>query len=267
MNVLDLAVILFLIIGGYRGYKYGMFSSILALIGTVVIFVIAYYLKNPVSELMYTYLPFRDYGGLFTGVSSFNILVYEGFAYVVVMLILAVIFRFVLSVTGILDKFLKMTMVLALPSKFIGIIFGAIEWFLFAFIGIYICAQIPVTTKYVKESDIAKPILEHTPLLSGITDDIYHAVSDVYDVCLLHEGYKAEHQLADYETLDVLLKYDIISVPTAKKLVANGKLTISNTEPLFARYEGKTNVAKEAADKIADKVTDEINNQMNKDTN
>ena len=67
--------------------------------------------------------------------------------------------------------------------------------------------------------------------------------------------------------MDVLLKYDIISVPTAKKLVANGKLTISNTEPLFARYEGKTNVAKEAADKIADKVTDEINNQMNKDTN
>lgn len=263
MNIIDFIVILVILFGAYRGWRYGMFTSILTLVGTIVLVIIGYYLKNPVSELMYTVFPFRNYGGIFNGVSSFNILVYEAFAYVLVLFILAIIFKSILKVTGILDKFVKMTMVFALPSKLIGLIFGGLQWFIYSFLIIFICAQIPFTADYVNSSKVAKPIFKNTPLLSNITNNMYHAVTEVMEVCDLHKEMYDERELADYETLDVLLKYDIISPSSARKLIKKNKLTVVDSETLFNKYEGKTNKVKDAADKIyneAQKKLDEVKN-------
>ena len=76
MNLLDLIVVVILILGAYRGWKYGGFSAAISLFGSLLVFVLAYYLKDPIAELMYINLPFRAFGGIFAGITSFNILVY-----------------------------------------------------------------------------------------------------------------------------------------------------------------------------------------------
>ncbi|MDE5630883.1 MAG: CvpA family protein, partial [Bacilli bacterium] len=59
MNLLDLVAIIVIIIGAYRGWKYGGFSTVISLIGTLLVFVLAYYMKNPISTLLYENMPFR----------------------------------------------------------------------------------------------------------------------------------------------------------------------------------------------------------------
>ena len=44
---------------------------------------------------------------------------------------------------------------------------------------------------------------------------------------------------ADYEALEVLLKYDIITPSSVERLVDKGKLKIDNVEELIDKYEEK----------------------------
>ena len=108
MNVLDIAIILLIAYGAYNGWKYGCFSSILSLLGSLFIFVLAFYIKNPLSVLFYENLPFQSFTGMFKGISSMNILVYELVSYLICLIILATVFGIILKATGIVDKLIKL---------------------------------------------------------------------------------------------------------------------------------------------------------------
>ncbi len=238
MGILDLAIIFILIIGAYRGWKYGCFSSVVSLVGTLLIFVLAYYLKNPLSTLFYENMPFQNFGGIFKGITSFNILVYEGLSYMICILILSVIFRLVLKLTGILDKLINLTLIFALPSKILGLLFGLLHYYIYLFAILFVMAQIPMTATYFKDSTLGPNIVSKTPLLSNVTNDLYYSVSEVYDILEVYET-DVNRKTADREALDVLMKYDIISPESVKKLVDKGKLKIDNVDELLEKYKEK----------------------------
>lgn len=235
MNILDLIVIILIGYGAFRGWKYGCFSSIVSLIGSILVFVIAFYLKNPLSTVLYENLPFHTFGGIFKGITSVNILVYEGISYLICLIILASIISVILKITGIVDKLINLTFILALPSKLLGLVIGALQFYVFVFAGLFIMAQIPVTAEYYNKSELGKGILTKTPLLSNVTNDLYYSVSEVYDICLDYEGEDDKTQ-GDYEALEVLLKYDIITTESVQKLVDKGKLKIDGTDELIKKY-------------------------------
>ena len=238
MGIVDVLIIVILIIGAYRGWKYGFISSAVYLIGTLLIFILAFYLKNPLSALLYENLPFRSYGGIFSGITSINILVYECVSYLICIIILSVILKVILKLTGVLDKLINLTLIFALPSKILGLVFGALEYYIYLFVVLFVVAQIPTTAAYVHDSDMATGMISSTPLLSNVTNDLYNSVKEVYDIGDIYSGASDKSQ-ADYEALEVLLKYDIITPSSVERLVDKGKLKIDNVEELIDKYEEK----------------------------
>ena len=69
MNILDAVIIIFFMVGLLAGLKRGFFKETVLLVGLIVILVLAFFLKDPVSTFLYKHLPFFSFGGIFKGVS------------------------------------------------------------------------------------------------------------------------------------------------------------------------------------------------------
>lgn len=234
MNVVDILIIIVIALGAYSGWKHGMFSSVVNLIGTLLVFVIAFYMKNPLSAIFYDVLPFRNFGGIFSGITSFNILVYEALAYLICVIVLSSILGIILSVTGVLDKLVKLTIVFALPSKIIGLILSAFQFYIYVFIALFVCLQIPETKDLIHNSSLSNPIITNTPILSDVTNNLHASVAEIYNIAQIYED--AEKEKADYEALDVLMKYDIITPESVQKLSEKGKIKVKNVDELLKKY-------------------------------
>mgnify|MGYP003289988087 CR=1 FL=1 len=236
MVLVDFIAIVIIILGAYKGWKYGCFSSIVSLVGTLLVFVAAFYLKNPLSTILYENLPFQTFGGMFQGITSFNILVYEGISYLICIIILSSILGILIKVTGIVDKLINFTLVFALPSKILGLVIGALQYYIFVFIAVFVLIQLPFSADYFNGSKFSKWMLSNTPLLSNVTNDLYNSVTEVYDICVEYDN-KENKEEGDYKALEVLLKYDIITPESVEKLVSKGKIKVEGTDELIEKYK------------------------------
>ena len=117
MNIIDIIIILFLILGAYIGFKQGFTKSLVSFLGILFVAIIAYFLKNPVSEFLMSFCPFFNFGGIIKGVTVLNIAVYEIIAFILVFSILMIALKVLLLATGILETILKFTIILGIPSK------------------------------------------------------------------------------------------------------------------------------------------------------
>jgi len=235
MSILDIVLAVILIYAAYKGWKTGGISSLINLVGTLVVIVGSYYLKDPISVFLYKNLPFFSFGGLFAGITSINIIVYEVISYLVCCIVLGTLLAILVKVTGIIDKIVNKTIILSLPSKILGVIASLIQYFILCFVIVFVLAQIPYTTKHVTGSKIATKILEKTPVMSAITNDIYHTVFEIYDIAIKADG-EPDKKKADYDALEVLLKYKVISTNNAKDLVDKNKLQVENANELIEKY-------------------------------
>lgn len=228
INVIDAIIILFLLAGAVLGFKKGAIQTLATLIGTILIIILAYYLKNPLSVFLYTYLPFFKLGGIFSGITVVNILIYEAIAFLIVLGILSVLLSIVLKITGILSKIVDHSIILTLPSKLIGILVGFLEAYVFLFILLFIFSQFSFSNTVLKDSKYTNIILSKTPFTTGFKNS-YNAFNEIRDL--------NDNKNKDYEALNILLKYDIITTDNAYKLVENGKLNIKGANKLIERYE------------------------------
>lgn len=237
MSILDVIVIVGLIIGIIIGYKEGAISSILHMIGTLIMFILAFYLKGPLSMVLFEHFPFNIQSGIFAGISSFNFLVYETIAFFILIIVLSIILKVVLKVSGILNKLINKTIILALPNKIIGAFFGALRFFIFGFFVLFFCTFIPQTSKYIKESKVSLAILNNTPILTSVTKDFNNTMKDIY---VLIDKYDDDSEdtmkKIDYDVLEILLKHNIISVDTVEKMQKSNKINIENIDELLSKY-------------------------------
>ena len=205
LTIVDSILILFLLLGAVLGFKKGAIKSLVALIGTVVVVVVAYYLKNPVAELLLDYCPFLKFGGSWTGLVTLNILLYEAIAYLLVFVVLSSILSLLIKVSGILETILKMTIILGIPSKIIGAVLGFLEALVFSFIVLFILLQFNVTSKMVSDSTLARSIIDKTPIIGHMVNDTYKAIQDINK---LQDKYKNDSNKDAYnaEILTIMLK-------------------------------------------------------------
>lgn len=237
MSIIDIIVITILIIGGIVGYKEGAISSILHMIGALVVFILSFYLKGPLSMVLFELFPFNIHSGLFAGVSSINFLVYEGISFLILEIVLSIILKIIIRFSGIFNKLINKTIILALPNKLIGAFFGVLRYFIFGFFILFLCSFIPQTSKYIKESNVSMTILNNTPILTNITKDFNNTMKDIYKLVDRYDKNSEEtHKSLDYDVLEILLKYNIISIDTVKKMQENNKINIDNIEELINKY-------------------------------
>lgn len=236
MNIVDVIIILFILLGGFVGFKRGLTTQIVSTFGIIVILTISFLLKNPISNILYTYLPFFDFGGLLKGISVLNIAVYELIAFLIAFSILFIIFKLLLKFTKIFEKILKYTLILGFPSKIAGAVVGLIEHYILAFIILYI-ASLPFFNINIK-SDYKDKILNSTPLLSGFIDDSIEVVNKFAE---LKDKYENEDNANEFnkETLDLFLKYDVVNVKSVESLIKKDKLKIKNVNEILDKYRGK----------------------------
>ena len=167
MNILDAVIIIFLIVGILAGFKRGFIKQCVLLLGVVVITVLSYNLRVPVSTFLYKHLPFFSFGGIIKGVSVLNILLYEVIAFLVVFSILYLILRILLKISGLIEGILKATIILGFFSKIAGGIVGFIEAYIITFILLFIFSQPFIKVTGIEDSKLCDRILYHTPVMTS----------------------------------------------------------------------------------------------------
>ncbi len=233
MNIVDYIIIIILVLCAFKGFKQGMLPSIVNFIGTFLVFIIAFYVKQPISTLMYENLPFLDFAGIFKGIIGVNILFYEVIAYGLTIVLLAIIFGIVKRISLVFNKILNATIVLTLPNKIIGAIIGIFEGVLFSFILLCIASNVNTTTKYVNESKYSGIILNNIPILNSVTSSLTDSSKEIYDTIINNENDKNK---ANLETIDILMKHNILSYESATKLVNDKKLNIDGVNQVIEKY-------------------------------
>lgn len=235
MNIVDIIIILFILMGAVVGFKRGFTKELVCAVSFFVIIVLSFLLKNPVSIFLYEHLPFFKFGGILKGVTVLNIALYEIIAFLVVMGILTVILNILKKATSIFEKILKFTIILGIPSKILGAIVGLIESFVWVFIVLYIL-NLPVF--HINELDNSKykdQILEKTPILSELVKDSVGVIKEFSELKTKYEETTSPSEF-NRETLDLFLKYDIITVESVDYLVEKDKLKIDNIESILIKY-------------------------------
>lgn len=235
MSILDSIIILFLLTGAVLGFKKGAIKSLVVLVGTFIVVVVSYYLKNPVAEILFNFVPFFKFGGAYAGLTSLNILLYEALAYLLVFMILGSILSIVIKVSGIIEKILKATIILGIPSKVIGAVLGFIEAVVFLFVILFVLVQFNATQELVAESSLAHSILDKTPIIGPMVNDTYKAIGDIRS---LKEKYEkgGNTDLYNNEILEIMLNAKVVTPEVTEKLIKNEKLDFKGAQDTLNKY-------------------------------
>jgi len=235
MNIVDVVIILILISGIVIGFKRGLTTELASAVSFFATVILAFIFKNSVSVFLYENLPFFKFGGIFKGVTILNIALYEIIAFIIVMIIVSIVFKIILTVTKIFERLLKMTIILGIPSQILGGIVGLVNAYLWVFIIIYILSLPIVNLDILSKSKYKDDILTKTPILSSYTKPSLVVVDEFLE---LKNKYELTPNATEFnrETLDLFLKYDIITVENVDKLIEQDKLKINNVESVLSKY-------------------------------
>lgn len=236
MNIVDLIIIILILFGAVIGFKRGFTKSLVSAVGLIAIVIIAFLLKNPVSTVLYEHLPFFQFGGVIKGVTVLNIALYELLAFIIVLAILGVVLKILMIATSIFERILTLTIILGIPSKILGAIIGALEWFILVFIGLYVLNMPVVNVKEINNSTLAPKILNNTPILSGVIKDTNDVINEFASIKDRYTDKNVDTNEFNKETLDLFLKYNVVSVDSVDKLIKDNKLKIDGIDEVLVKY-------------------------------
>ena len=236
MNLIDIVIILFIIMGAIIGFKQGALQKLTSFVGTFVIIIVAFMFKDNLSVLFYENLSFFNLWGVFKGIEILNVVLYQILAFVFIFLLLLFALRVLLVVTGLLELILKFTVILNIPSKILGIFVGAVEYYVYAFLILFVLSLPVFNITMIKESNYATKILEETPLLSEVADETVVLYGEIYNI-IDNRNNKTEEQLNE-EVLVFMLENDFITYDSTMKLVEKNKLHLDDTSFIEQYKEG-----------------------------
>ena len=236
MNIVDVLIILIIIAGGVVGFKKGFTREVVSFVGIFLVVILSFLLKNPVSAFLYEHLPFFSFGGILKGITSLNILLYEVIALLIVMSILIVILKVITMVTKVFETLLKFTIILGIPSKLLGMVVGFIEGFVWVFIALYVLNLPVFNIREVQESKYKDAILENAPVLSSLGDDTVKVIAEFTELKEEYNDENIDSNEFNLKTLNVFLKYNVVTVESVEKLEEKGKLKIDGLDELLNEY-------------------------------
>ena len=238
INILDIAIILILIMSAIVGFKRGAIKEIVSLVGIIIVFIVAFSLKGVLGNVLCKWLPFFNFAGNLEGVTVLNILLYQLIAFLIIYSLLFSVYMIVMKISGVVQKLVHMTVILWLPSKIIGAVVAFVTGYVMVFV-VLLALLIPLKdTDIFIESRFANYIVYDTPILADSADNISSSINEVYTLGEeLSKGDISKNE-ANLETMDILLKYKIVSPETARQLIVLDKLDgISGLDSVIKRYE------------------------------
>lgn len=226
VSIVDAFIVIFVILGAIIGFKQGAIKTGTRFIGIFVVIILSFMLKDKLMVLMYENLPFFNFFGLIKGLDAINILLYQLISFIVIFIALTFILKVLLVITGLVEYLLKMTIFLSIPSKILGIFIGALEYYIYVFIILYII-NIPIfNLSFINESQLGNKVLENTPILSNIIDDTVNVYTDIWNIIKNRED-KSNSEINTL-VLATLIDNKLISIESAKQLVESNKIYIED---------------------------------------
>ena len=226
LNVVDVIIILLILLGGILGLKDGVIKKITSTLGLILVLVLAFTFKNQLSAFFYDKLPFFNFWGVFKGIEVMNILFYEILAFSLIASVLMLVYKLAIFISKILEKILKATVILAIPSKLLGLVVGLVEYYIIVYILIFIFTIPVFNIEEMGESKLAPQIIEKTPILSKVTSETFELYDKIYTLVETRES-KTNQELNE-EALILMLDYDVITKETAEKLIDENKIFVNN---------------------------------------
>ena len=226
MGIIDIVIILLILFGGLIGFQEGVIKKTTSFLGLFVVVIISFILKNYLSSFFYEYLPFFNFGGIIKGVGVINILIYEVVAFFVIFGALMCILRMLLVVTGLVEKILQATIFLSIPSKILGIFVGALEAYVYVFLGLFILSMPMFNVVNLNNSNLANIILKDTPIISNFTEDTADTYMKVYN--LLHNDSNKSNKELNEEILTLLIDKGVVTKESADHLIRSGKIAVND---------------------------------------
>lgn len=226
INIVDAIIILIILLGGVVGFKEGAIKKTTSIVGLIIVVIASFSLKNYLSVFFYENLPFFDLWGLFKGIQVLNIVFYEMLAFVIIASLLTIVYRVILGLTGIIEKLLKATIILSIPSKIVGFVIGLFEYYIWVYIFLFVLTLPVFNIQDIYESKTAMFIMEKTPILSKYTGKTLEIYNDLYSIIDNREN-KTNEQVNE-EAMKLMLKHEIITPESAQKLIDRNKVIVNN---------------------------------------
>lgn len=226
LNIVDAIIILIILLGGVIGFKEGIIKKLTSVIGLILVVILSFTLKNYLSVIFYENLPFFDLWGAFKGIQVLNIIFYEMLAFLIIASVLTLVYRLLLGVSGLIEKILKATVILSIPSKILGFFAGLLENYIWVYLFLFVLTLPVINIKEIRESNLATSILEKTPILSKYTNKTLAIYNDLYNIIDNKEN-KTNEQVNE-SAMDLMLKYEIITPSSAHKLIDKNKVSVSD---------------------------------------
>lgn len=236
MNIVDAIILLIILACGAAGFKRGVFKQLVTTVGFVLVVVLAFYLKNPIAEFLSLHLPFFTFGGDFANVTSLNIILYQIISFILVVIVLQSVLSVLIKITGVIEKILKFTIILGIPSKILGFIVGVVEGFIVVFLALFFLRQPGFNLQIMEDSKFTDPILKSTPLLSNVAGGMVNTFNDLYELGNDYYEQEMDEDTLNLKSIDVMLEHKIITPNYVSKLVDAGKIDVDGIDSVLNKY-------------------------------
>ena len=224
MNIFDIVIILLILLSGVTGLKQGLLKSGINLIGTILIYIIAFKMKDSIGLFLCKVCPFFKFDGYIT----LNILIYQLIAFVLIASILFSIFALILKLTGIVQKLIDLTVILDIPSKIGGFIVGLLEGYVVMFIIILILSVPLRNVEMFSKSKLVNKMLNDTPILSSTLDGVDDAIFNVFNITSVVGEGEDKITKVNLDIMKTYLDCKVITKDDAIKIIDTGKLNSIN---------------------------------------
>lgn len=224
-SIVDLVIIVFILFGFLIGYRRGVIKQGVMTIGLVLSLVLAFYLKNPISDYMYKHFPFFEFDLIIKNASVLNILLYETIAFVISFSILEIILIVLIKVSNIAETIIKMTVILKYPSKILGALLGGVEYYLLAFIILLILSQPTFNfnnSELIRTSKLKEIVITNSTILSSEAKTLVDTFDEVND--LIKNSKKMSSKKFNCEAMKIMVDKKIIDKKSAKYLYDSKKI-------------------------------------------
>ena len=234
MEIVDIIILIVILTFAIIGFSRGVFKSLVTIVGFFVVIYLAYLLKNVIGDFFVLNLPFSKFTFVPGGSYVLNIVAYESIGFIAVLIVLGIIYKILLIASGVFEKLLKITIVLGVPSKILGLVVGALEGFVIVYFGLFVLTQPYIRLNILEHSKYAEKILTDTPILSSFAEDSLVIVNEIDET--IKSG---KEENFDLKLADLVLKRNITSVDVMQKLVDKKKLSVEGLQEVINNYKNE----------------------------
>ena len=232
MSIVDIFILVILVSFAIIGFRRGVINSLVAFVGFILVVCLAYLFKGILGDFFVLNLPFIKFSIVASGSVILNIVMYQMIAFIILLIIFGIVYKVLLAITGVVEKILKLTIILGIPSKILGLVVGALEGYIIVYLLLFFAVQPYISIGILDSSKYANTILNKTPVLSDFSEKTLVIINEV------HETIKnKDDEDFDLKLTDLILKEKVASPSLIQELVDSKKIDVEGIQEVIDKYK------------------------------